>query len=60
MMYEGIKNKSFYYEPKKKLYRGVYLNEKEILNIQNFIKLKFKDLPTATIYIKSFIAVILY
>ena len=38
MMYEGIKIKSFYFEPKKKLYRGLYFDEKEILNIQNFIK----------------------
>ena len=37
MMYEGIKIKSFYFKPKKKLYRGTYFDEKEISIIQNYI-----------------------
>ena len=56
MMYEGIKIKSFYFKPKKKLYRGTYFDEKEISNIQNFIEIKFKDLPAAIIYSRSFLS----
>ena len=54
IMYEGIKIKSFYFEPKKKLYRGTEFNEKEILIIQSYMNLKIKDLPAAIIYSKSF------
>jgi hypothetical protein len=56
MMYEGIKIKSFYFEPKKTIYRGTYFDEKEISNIQNLIEKKFKDLPAVIIYCKSFLS----
>ena len=55
MMYEGIKIKSFYFKPKKKLYRGAKFSEKEISNIQKYkINSENKDLPRAIIYSKSF------
>ena len=54
MMYEGIKIKSFYFKPKKKLYRGTYFDEKEISIIQNYINSENNDLPRAIIYSKSF------
>ena len=56
IMYEGIKIKSFYFEPKKKLYRGTEFNEKEILIIQSYMNLKIKDLPAAILYSKSFLS----
>ena len=54
MMYEGIKIKSFYFKPKKKLYRGTYFDEKEISIIQNYTNSENKDLPRVIIYSKSF------
>ena len=56
MMYEGINIKSFSFEPKYKLYRGVYFDEREIKKLQYYFKYKITILPTAIVYSRSFMS----
>ena len=56
MMYDGVKIKSFSFEPKYKLYRGAYFEEKEIKELQYYIKYKITILPAAIVYSRSFMS----
>ena len=56
MMYEGVKIKSLTYKPKKKLYRGAYFDQHEILFLMETIKSKEPNLPGNIVYSKSFLS----
>ena len=58
MMYEGVKIKSFPFEPINELYRGTKFEKKEIEELEKFFKnkklIEGLDLPVSIVYSKSF------
>ena len=56
MMYNGIKIKSFSFNPNCKLYRGAKFDQKEIDNLELSIKNKSSNFPSSIFYCKSFLS----
>ena len=56
MMYNGVKVKSFYFNPSNsgQLYRGTFFSEEELEKLKYYIKNKMEGLPAAIIYSRSF------
>ena len=56
MMYNGVKIKSFSFNPSCKLYRGAILAQKEIDNLELSLKNKSSNFPSSIFYSKSFLS----
>ena len=56
MMYNGIKIKSFSFNPNCKLYRGAKFDQKEIDNLELSLKNKSSNFPSSIFYCKSFLS----
>ena len=56
MMYNGVKIKSFSFNPKSKLYRGAKFGQKEIESLELSLRNKSSDFPHSIIFIKSFLS----
>ena len=54
MMYNGVKIKSFSFNPNCKLYRGAIFAQKEIDNLELSLKNKSSNFPSSIFYSKSF------
>ena len=58
MMYEGVRIKSFIFEPISELYRGTKFDKKEIEELEKYFKnkklIEGLDLPLSIVYSKSF------
>ena len=56
MMYNGVKIKSFSFNPKSKLYRGATFGQKEIESLELSLRNKSSDFPHSIIFSKSFLS----
>ena len=56
MMYNGVKIKSFSFNPSCKLYRGAIFAQKEIDNLELSLKNKSPNFPSSIFYSKSFLS----